>query len=46
MAVVAGKKPLTSTLYPAQRRNVVLSPKVERFTRHCRLDPFVIVKPS
>ena len=39
MAMVAGKKPLASTLYLAQRQDEALLPTIECSTRHW-LDPF------
>ena len=45
MAMVAGKKPPTSTPYLAQRRDGALSLTIGCFTRHS-LDPFARVKSS
>ena len=45
MAMVAGKKPPTSTPYLAQRRYEALSPTIGCSTRHW-LDPFARVKSS
>ena len=45
MAVVAGKKPLASTLYLVQRRDGALSLTIGCSTRHW-LDPFARVKSS
>ena len=45
MAMVAGKKPPTSTPYFAQRRNGALSLTLGRSSRHW-LDPFARVKFS
>ena len=39
LAMVAGKMPPASTLFPAQIRDRGLSPTIEGFTRHW-LDPF------
>ena len=45
MAMVAGKKPLASTPYIAQRRDGALSLTIGCSTRHW-LDPFARVKSS
>ena len=45
MAMVAGKKLPTSTLYLAQRRDGALLPTIGRSTRHW-LDPFARAKSS
>ena len=42
-AIVAGNKPPDSTLYPAQRQDRALSPKIECSTGYWR-DPFARVK--
>ena len=45
MVMVAGKKPTASALYPAQRRDDIISSTTECSTRHW-LDPFARAKSS
>ena len=45
MVMVAGKKPTASVLYPAQRRDEIISSTIACSTRHW-LDPFARAESS